>query len=38
MAPALEDERLYRVAGALEAELDSRRGGPLASPYATKAV
>ena len=38
MAPALEDERLYRVAGALEAELDSRRGGPLASPYSIKAV
>jgi aspartyl-tRNA(Asn)/glutamyl-tRNA(Gln) amidotransferase subunit A len=38
MAPALEDERLYRVAGALEAELDSRRGGPLASPYKPKAV
>jgi aspartyl-tRNA(Asn)/glutamyl-tRNA(Gln) amidotransferase subunit A len=38
MAPALEDARLYRVAGALEAELDSRRGGPLASPYSIKAV
>jgi aspartyl-tRNA(Asn)/glutamyl-tRNA(Gln) amidotransferase subunit A len=38
MAPALEDERLYRVAGALEAELNSRRGGPLLSPYAPKAV
>jgi aspartyl-tRNA(Asn)/glutamyl-tRNA(Gln) amidotransferase subunit A len=33
MAPALQDERMYRVAGALEAELDSRRGGPLRSPY-----
>ena len=33
MAPALADERLYRVAGALEAELDARRGGPLLSPY-----
>jgi aspartyl-tRNA(Asn)/glutamyl-tRNA(Gln) amidotransferase subunit A len=33
MAPALADERLYRVAGALEAELDTRRGGPLLSPY-----
>ena len=32
MAPALADERLYRVAGALEAELDARRGGPLAEP------
>ena len=28
MAPALEDERMYRVAGALEAELDARRGRP----------
>jgi aspartyl-tRNA(Asn)/glutamyl-tRNA(Gln) amidotransferase subunit A len=33
MAPALADERMYRVAGALEVELDSRRGGPLLSPY-----
>ena len=33
MAPALADERMYRVAGALEAELDARRGGPLLSPY-----
>ncbi len=33
MAPALQDERMYRVAGALEAELDARRGGPLRSPY-----
>ncbi len=32
MAPALEDERMYRVAGALEAELDARRGGPLPMP------
>ncbi len=38
MAPALADERLYRVAGALEAELDTRRGGPLLSPYAAKVV
>jgi aspartyl-tRNA(Asn)/glutamyl-tRNA(Gln) amidotransferase subunit A len=29
MAPALADDRLYRVGGALEAELDSRRGHPL---------
>ncbi len=33
MAPALADERMYRVAGALEAELDTRRGGPLRSGY-----
>jgi aspartyl-tRNA(Asn)/glutamyl-tRNA(Gln) amidotransferase subunit A len=33
MAPALQDERMYRVAGALEAELDTRRGGALLSPY-----
>ncbi len=37
MAPALADERLYRVAGALEAELDARRGGPLVSPFAAPA-
>jgi aspartyl-tRNA(Asn)/glutamyl-tRNA(Gln) amidotransferase subunit A len=36
MAPALADERMYRVAGALEAELDTRRGGLLLSPYAAK--
>ncbi len=29
MAPALADDRMYRVAGALEAELDARRGHPL---------
>jgi len=29
MAPALADDRLYRVAAALEAELDARRGHPL---------
>jgi len=29
MAPALADERMYRLAGALEAELDARRGHPL---------
>jgi aspartyl-tRNA(Asn)/glutamyl-tRNA(Gln) amidotransferase subunit A len=29
MAPALADDRLYRVGGALEAELDARRGHPL---------
>jgi len=29
MAPNLADERLYRVAAALERELDARRGGPL---------
>ncbi|MCW2693002.1 MAG: gatA [Mycobacterium sp.] len=29
MAPALEDARLYRLAGALESELDTRRGHPL---------
>ena len=29
MAPAMADERMYRVAGALEAELDGRRGHPL---------
>jgi aspartyl-tRNA(Asn)/glutamyl-tRNA(Gln) amidotransferase subunit A len=29
MAPALADELLYRVGGALQAELDARRGGPL---------
>ncbi len=37
MAPALADERMYRVAGALEQELDTRRGAPLASPYLEKA-
>ncbi len=29
MAPALADERMYRLAGALEAELDARRGHAL---------
>ena len=29
MAPALADDRMYRIAGALEAELDARRGHPL---------
>jgi aspartyl-tRNA(Asn)/glutamyl-tRNA(Gln) amidotransferase subunit A len=29
MAPALADDRLYRVGAVLEAELDARRGGPL---------
>ncbi|MHB8341842.1 MAG: amidase family protein, partial [Mycobacteriales bacterium] len=29
MAPPLADDRLYRVGGALEAELDARRGHPL---------
>ena len=29
MAPALADDRLYRVAAAVEAALDSRRGRPL---------
>jgi aspartyl-tRNA(Asn)/glutamyl-tRNA(Gln) amidotransferase subunit A len=29
MAPTLEDARLYRVGGALEAELTARGGGPL---------
>jgi aspartyl-tRNA(Asn)/glutamyl-tRNA(Gln) amidotransferase subunit A len=29
MAPAQADHLLYRVGGALEAELDARRGGPL---------
>ena len=29
MAPTLADDRLYRVGGALEAELDARRGHPL---------
>jgi aspartyl-tRNA(Asn)/glutamyl-tRNA(Gln) amidotransferase subunit A len=29
MAPTLADELLYRVGGALQAELDARRGGPL---------
>jgi aspartyl-tRNA(Asn)/glutamyl-tRNA(Gln) amidotransferase subunit A len=29
MAPALADDRLYRVAAAVEAALDSRRGHPL---------
>ena len=29
MAPTLADDRLYRVGGALEAELDTRRGHPL---------
>jgi aspartyl-tRNA(Asn)/glutamyl-tRNA(Gln) amidotransferase subunit A len=31
MAPTLADERLYRVGGALEAELDARRGRPFLS-------
>ena len=30
MAPAFADDRMYRVAGALEAELDARRGHPPA--------
>ncbi len=30
MAPRLADDRLYRVAAALEAELDARRGSPFA--------
>jgi aspartyl-tRNA(Asn)/glutamyl-tRNA(Gln) amidotransferase subunit A len=38
MAPALEDERVYRVAGALEAELTTRWGGPLQSPFASGAA
>jgi aspartyl-tRNA(Asn)/glutamyl-tRNA(Gln) amidotransferase subunit A len=38
MAPALEDERMYRVAGALEAELDARRGGPLLPPFDSEKV
>jgi len=29
MAPTLADDRLYRVAAALERELDARRGSPL---------
>jgi aspartyl-tRNA(Asn)/glutamyl-tRNA(Gln) amidotransferase subunit A len=29
MAPALADDRTYRVAGALEAALQQRWGGPL---------
>ena len=29
MAPVLADDRVYRVAAAVEAALDSRRGGPL---------
>ncbi len=29
MAPVLADDRLYRVAAAVEAALDQRRGGPL---------
>ena len=35
MAPTLADDRLYRVAAAVEAELDARRGGPLlaAAPH-----
>jgi len=32
MAPNLADEQMYRVAAALEAELDGRRGGPLLAP------
>jgi aspartyl-tRNA(Asn)/glutamyl-tRNA(Gln) amidotransferase subunit A len=29
MAPVLADDRCYRVAAAVQAALDSRRGGPL---------
>jgi hypothetical protein len=29
MAPVLADDRVYRVAAAVEAALDQRRGGPL---------
>jgi aspartyl-tRNA(Asn)/glutamyl-tRNA(Gln) amidotransferase subunit A len=40
MAPALADDRLYRVGAALEAALTPRWGGPLvtAAPALTEAA